>query len=84
MQKMHMLTALPNHSLDGGRQLLESLSWNIKIVQHENTWTVMGGEKAILTTTVVEAAESFLYGLALAYSLMPPDLFEELRERTRP
>ena len=37
-----------------------------------------GGEDVLLRTDSRETAEAFLYGLGLAYSVLPPHLFEQL------
>jgi hypothetical protein len=84
MQKMYMLKHLPNNSLDGGKKLLESLWWHIELKLEKGQWCVWAGEQILLSTSSKEAAESFVYGLSLAYAMLPPEVLNEYREKFRP
>jgi hypothetical protein len=44
---------------------------------------VLAGEVTILKTSSKDAADAFLYGLGLAYSVIPPTAFERLREEVK-
>lgn len=80
MQEYSFVTHLPKGTLEGGIELLDSFWWNITCRQVGDTWVVSGGECVFLRTNSREAADSFIYGLALAYSLIPPEVLEHLRE----
>lgn len=84
MQKMIMLKHLPSGTLEGGIELLESLWWHIETKNIDNLWVVDAGEQRLLKTSEKEAAEAFVYGLSLAYALMPPKILEQLKEETHP
>jgi hypothetical protein len=78
MVEMVWLDHLPEGTLDSGMQLANRLYWNIYWWEHEGRWFVKGGESVLLRTDSRETAEAFLYGLGLAYSVLPPHLFEQL------
>lgn len=79
MQEFKYIHHLPGKSLEGGVELLNSLSWNISCREENGTWWVRGGDQAMLKTDSREAAEAFLYGMALAYSMCPPEMLEQIR-----
>jgi len=41
-----------------------------------------GGEQVIFGADTREAVDAFLYGMALAYAVIPPPLFDQLVEAT--
>ena len=41
------------------------------------------GEKPIFCTDSREAVDAFLYGLGLAYSVLPEPVFEQLKEEVK-
>lgn len=67
-------THLPKGTLEGGIELLDSFWWNISYSQVGDTWVVSGGELVLLRADSREAADAFIYGLALAYSLIPTEV----------
>jgi hypothetical protein len=84
MQEMCFIHQLPDKSLEGGIKLLDSLWWHISCQEIEGVWRVCAGEQILLKTTSEEAALSFIYGLALAHALLPPEILENLRQTIRP
>ncbi len=62
---------LPDQTLEGGLSLLNELKWNLEIKQVGKFWHVTAGHKALLKTSSRDAVDSFLYGMALAYSVVP-------------
>lgn len=46
-------------------------------------WAVNGGEKVLLLTDNRECVDAFIYGMALAYSVVPDDLAAQFRSRFR-
>jgi hypothetical protein len=85
MLEMHWLDPhhLPNGTLIGGLELANQLYWNLSIVQTESEWYVYGGEKVILRTDSRDAVDAFLYGMGLAYGILPEYIFKQLREYVR-
>lgn len=75
------LEALPNQSLDEGKRLLEALKWNITIQEKDGLWTVHAGHKLILQTTVPEAVEARIFGMALNYPVIPERIPSQFREQ---
>lgn len=84
MQTLEMLEHLPEGSLEGGIKLLESFWWHIEIKYLNQQWFVYAGEQRLLETSSKESAEACVYGLALAYSLMPNEVLELLKKQTHP
>lgn len=65
-------------SIDKGLERVNKLYWNITLLQGNGTWFVKSGEKVIFVADNREAVDAFLYGLSLAYGVLPPHLFEAL------
>lgn len=80
MQQLKWLDRLPDQTLEGGVSLLNDLKCNLDIKQIENTWHVGAGHKGLLETSSREAVDAFLYGMALAYSVLPEPIFEQFRK----
>lgn len=82
MQEMLWLDEhhIPGGTLDGSIDLANQLYWNLTVVEHDQHWFVLGGEKVILKTSSREALEAFLYGLGLAYGVLPDHIFHLLRD----
>ncbi len=72
-------------TLEGGINLANQLYWNITVNSDGDAkkWNVWGGEALLLRTDSQEAAEAFLYGLGLAYSVLPSPVFETLQEQVQ-
>jgi hypothetical protein len=79
MQEVRWLGHLPNKTLEGGIELLNELAWNIKVEQNGDLWAVSGGECTLLITSSRDAVDAFLYGLALAYRVIPDDILNQFR-----
>ncbi len=78
MNEFLWLNHLPGSSIEGGIALANRLYWNITWAGNDQRWCARGGEKMLLMTDSRETAEAFLYGLGLAYSVLPGDVFLEL------
>jgi hypothetical protein len=74
---------LPDNSVEGGIGLANKLFWNITVHHGNGRWVVCGGEDVIFRGDSREATEAFLYGLGLAYAVLPEEIFERLRENVR-
>ena len=72
------LNHMPDGTLESGIQVANRIYWALNWEEYEGQWFVRGGEKALLCTDSREAARAFLYGMALAYSVLPPHLIEQL------
>jgi hypothetical protein len=71
---------VPDKSLEGAIGLLTSLKVNPQIKSLHDRWVVMGGDKPLLVSDTKEAAETFVFGMALAYSTLPGPILERLRK----
>lgn len=55
--------------------------WNLSVVRGESgTVAVLAGDQPIFAADNVPALEAFLYGMGLAYSVMPRHMSEEFRK----
>jgi hypothetical protein len=78
MQEFLWLDHLPEEKIEGGVQLANRLHWSITWAENEHGWFVWSGECLILRADSRQVAEAFLYGLGLAYSVLPDDIFTQL------
>jgi hypothetical protein len=67
-------------SIEGGIELANKLYWNISVTEDYGKRFVKSGEKAIFVADNSEATDAFLYGLSLAYAVLPPHLFEVVEQ----
>jgi hypothetical protein len=79
MVEMKMISLLPLGSIEGGINLLSQLEWNITLSKQGDNWLVFGGEKCLLKSSSEESAQAFIYGLALAYAVLPDHLLDQVR-----
>jgi|HubBroStandDraft_6_1064221.scaffolds.fasta_scaffold35565_3 hypothetical protein len=80
MQELSMIDQVPGHSIDGAVRLLNELKWSISVTETNGTWSVAAGHKLVLKTSSRETVDAFLYGLALAYSVLPKSILEQFRK----
>lgn len=80
MQQMNWLGALPDGTLEGGVELANKLAWNIKVVEKGGRWEVFGGDQVMFAADSRDCIDGFLYGLTLAYAVLPEHIFEQLSE----
>lgn len=78
MISLPWLDHLPGNSIEAGIDLANTLYWNISSSKHEQEWYVWSGECLIFETDSEEALQAFLYGLGLAYGVLPPRLIDYL------
>jgi hypothetical protein len=82
MIKLNWLPNYFNNNLYDGIERINKLKWNLSINYDEDhgIWGVASGEALIFKTDSKEALESFLYGLGLAYNVLPEDVLEQLKK----
>ena len=83
MQELLWLDHLPESSIERGVALVNELYWNISVVEGAGKWCVLGGDKAIFCADSRDAVHAFLFGLSLAYAVLPEPVFVQLREEVR-
>lgn len=71
----------PGGSLEGGIELANRLDWGLSVQMSGDGYVVSSGNEPILRTESKDALQSFIYGLGLAYAILPERLFKSL-ERT--
>jgi hypothetical protein len=81
MLEMKMISVLPSGRLEGAIGLLNDLQWNISLTKQGEAWLIFGGDKCLLKSSSEEAAQAFVYGLALAYGVLPNDILDQVRRR---
>ena len=76
---MRELRWLETHigTLDRGIELINSLYWHLSVVQKDSIWLVRSGDQVVLRTDSRETVDAFIYGMALAYSILPHELIKQ-------
>lgn len=67
-------------SFEEGIELINRYPWNLRVEQKEIEWLVWAGDQIILRTDSRDSLDAFLYGMALASSIMPNSLIEQLNK----
>ena len=67
-------------SIDEAIELIRQFSWHLKVINQDNIWYVLDGEAKIFSSPIRENVDAFLYGLALAYSVIPEPLYNQLKK----
>jgi hypothetical protein len=72
-QPKHEFYWLESHleNLDKAQEIANEFLWNISIAKREETWIVWAGDRKLLSSTDKVVVEAFLYGLGLAYNVIP-------------
>jgi hypothetical protein len=70
----------PDNSLEIWLKRVNELKWNINVRKFQDQWIVCSGDQDVLRTDSYEAVEAFLYGLSLAYTIIPDDMFARFRD----
>jgi len=65
----------PGGSLEGGIELANRLDWGLTVQMAGLDYVVSSGDDPILRTENKDALQTFLYGLGLAYAVLPENLF---------
>ena len=79
MQELCWLNHLPGGTLESGIDLANRVYWNISWGECGQQWCVWaGGEHLLLRTDTRASLDAFLYGLGLAYAILPEDTFDHL------
>ena len=70
----------PEGNLEGGIELANRLDWGITVQMAGEGYVVSSGDNPILRTEHKDALQSFLYGLGLAYAILPEKVFTSLEK----
>jgi hypothetical protein len=68
----------PGSVLEGGIELANRLDWGLSVRMAGETYVVSSGDEPILRTETKDALQAFIYGLGLAYAVLPDELFSNL------
>jgi hypothetical protein len=79
MQELRWLDQFPEQSLESGIKLLQELQWNVSTAERNGVWVVLAGDQPILKTSSRESVDAFLYGMALAYFVIPEEILSQFR-----
>jgi hypothetical protein len=84
---MQTLNWLETHvgTLEDGIQLINRFHWFLSVVEVKGKpyWVVKAGEKVIFGADTRNAVDAFLYGMSLAYAVIPDSLFDQMVEATK-
>ena len=70
----------PGGSLEGGIELANRLDWGLSVQMSGEGFVVSSGNEPIIRTESKDALQSFIYGLGLAYAILPEGLFKSLEK----
>ncbi len=73
----------PGGSLEGGIELANRLDWGLSVQMSGDDYVVSSGNEPILRTESKDALQSFIYGMGLAYAVLPDSLFEMVESTLR-
>lgn len=65
----------PEGKLEGGIDLANRLDWGLSVQMASDGYVVSSGDEPILRTESKDALQSFIYGMGLAYAILPEKLF---------
>lgn len=83
MQELRWLDHLPDGTIQGGIERANELLWNLDVDQQEGQWWVSAGDQTVFVTDSRENLDAFLFGLGLAYSVVPDHIFRQLKQAIR-
>ena len=70
----------PEGNLEGGIELANRLDWGISVQMAGDGFVVSSGDEPILRAEHKDAMQSFIYGLGLAYAILPEQVFSTLEK----
>jgi len=70
----------PGGNLEGGIELANRLDWGLSVQMSGDGYVVSSGNEPILRTESKDALQSFIYGMGLAYAILPEGLFQSLEK----
>jgi len=70
----------PDGNLEGGIGLANRLDWGLTVKMAGDSFVVTSGDEPILRTDDKDALQAFIYGLGLAYAILPDELFLTLEQ----
>lgn len=73
----------PGGQLEGGIDLANRLDWGLSVQMAGDEYVVSSGDEPILRTDTKDALQSFIYGIGLAYAILPGELFQSLEQHLR-
>ncbi|MCJ7715108.1 MAG: hypothetical protein MUO54_01130 [Anaerolineales bacterium] len=65
----------PGGTLEGGIKLANRLEWGLAVQMAGLEYVVSSGDQPIFRTENKDALQAFIYGLGLAYAILPEELF---------
>ena len=68
----------PGGNLEGGIELANRLDWGLSVQMSGEEFVVSSGNEPILRTESKDALQTFIYGLGLAYAILPDTVFNAL------
>lgn len=83
MQEMRWLEHMPNGTLESGIELANEVYWALTIHEHEQRWYIWSGHALIFCADTRGEVDAFLYGLALAYGVLPGSVFEHMKDELK-
>jgi len=73
----------PEGNLEGGIDLANRLGWGIFVQMAGDGYVLSSGDEPILRVDHKDALQAFIYGLSLAYAILPDEVFTSLEKSLR-
>jgi hypothetical protein len=83
MLELPMLDNWPEPPLAEGLARANRLYWSLTWGEVGDVWYVRSGEDVLLRTDAKETMDAFLHGMAVAYSIIPDPIFEQVERDVR-
>ena len=77
------LKRIPGKNFNGAVSFLNSLDWNISIVESDDLRKVFAGDRLLLSSSNEREVEAFIFGMALGLAVLPEEILDRVREMTR-
>jgi hypothetical protein len=83
---MQELRWLESHlgSIQKAVELANEMYWKISVKHGKDHYSVIAGDQVIFRADTQEAVDAFLYGIGLAYCVIPKSVFQEARDSLKP
>ena len=74
------LKYVPGGTLEESIEFLNSLSWNIHLIEVDGQWKAYGGDHLLVATSTKRELEAFILGMTIALAVLPGPMLEDIRK----
>jgi hypothetical protein len=80
MLQSKWLSRVPQGSVEGAIEFLNTLSWNISLTQRDGKWIAMGGEHDLAVTDSEAELEAFLIGMTIGLAVLADSILAQIKK----